>query len=223
VHPKSPTSAQVKNQEFQKFILQLGLTYTLNKGIQVSPNSARILRSLGIHKYIEKHCTEPEDLRMMRWKDGQILVECPLKKPAQEEYGSPYWHIHRADLHRGLLECATDLGIQTYLNNRVVTVEPKVPALVTANGTRITADLIVASDGLNSICRHIVTGSYSPPVPTGQMVYRVTLSAKKLEGIPELEELITVPRNNHWIGPQGTILSYLLEGVNERLVNLVFT
>ena len=60
-------------------------------GIQVSPNSSRVLRKLGIAKYIEKFCTEPIDLRMMRWQNGQKLVECPLKKPAHEEYGSPYW------------------------------------------------------------------------------------------------------------------------------------
>ena len=55
------------------------------------------------------------------------------------------------------------------------------------------------------------------------MVYRVTVPAKRLVGIPELDEIRTVPRNNHWIGPHGTILSYLLEGINETLVNLVFT
>ena len=55
------------------------------------------------------------------------------------------------------------------------------------------------------------------------MVYRATVPVKRLEGIPELQEIITVPRNNHWIGPYGTILSYLLEGTNEKLVNLVFT
>jgi salicylate hydroxylase len=77
--------------------------------------------------------------------------------------------------------------------------------------------------GLNSTCREVVLGKPGPPVPTGQMVYRVTLPVRKLKGIPELENLISVPRNNHWIGPQGTILSYLLEGVNETLINFVFT
>lgn len=152
-----------------------------------------------------------------------MLVECPLKKPALEEYGSPYWHIHRADFHRGLVERAAELGIDIQLDSRVVSVEPEVPALTTKNSKRFTSDLIVASDGLHSICREIVLGYKSPPVPTGQMVYRVTVPAKKLQGIPELEELITVPRNNHWIGPHATILSYLLEGVNETLVNFVFT
>lgn len=73
------------------------------------------------------------------------------------------------------------------------------------------------------MARHIVVGKQSPPVPTGQMVYRVTVPASKMKDDPELHELSTVARNNHWIGPYGTILSYLLEGINETLVNFVFT
>lgn len=63
----------------------------IGAGIQVSPNSSKILRKLGVDKYIEKYCTEPVDLRMMRWQNGRILVECPLKEPAHNEYMSPYW------------------------------------------------------------------------------------------------------------------------------------
>ncbi|KAE9402179.1 FAD/NAD(P)-binding domain-containing protein [Gymnopus androsaceus JB14] len=195
----------------------------IGAGIQISPNSSRILRKLGVDKYIEKYCTDPVDLRMMRWQNGQILVECPLKEPAHNDYKSPYWHIHRADLHRGLLEAATELGCKIYLDSRVVKIDPYKPSMTTKNGDTYTADLIVASDGLHSMAREVVMDKPGPPVPTGQMVYRVTLPAKKLQGIPELEELITVPRNNHWIGPHGTILSYLLEGVNETLINFVFT
>jgi salicylate hydroxylase len=66
------------------------ITY-IGAGIQVSSNSSRVLIKLGVDKYIEKYCTEPIDLRMMRWQDGKILVECPLKDPALNEYGSPYW------------------------------------------------------------------------------------------------------------------------------------
>ena len=101
------------------------ITY-IGAGIQVSSNSSKVLRRLGIDKYIEKYCTEPVDLRMMRWQGGEMLVDCPLKKPALEEYGSPYWHIHRADFHRGLVARATELGITIHLDSRVVNVEPDV-------------------------------------------------------------------------------------------------
>lgn len=56
-------------------------------------------------------------------------------------------HIHRADLHRGLLEAATALGCKMYLDSRVVKIDSAVPSLTTKNGEVHTADLIVASDG----------------------------------------------------------------------------
>jgi len=132
-------------------------------------------------------------------------------------------HIHRADLHRGLLEAATELGCKVYLDSRVVSIDAYMPSITTAGGKTYKGDLIVASDGLHSMAREIVMGKPGPPVPTGQMVYRVTLPVETLKGIPELEEIITVPRNNHWLGPNGTVLSYLLEGVNDTLINFVFT
>lgn len=67
------------------------ITY-IGAGIQISPNSSRVLCRLGVDKYIEKHTTEPVDLRMMRWKNDQVLSECPLKQQADKEYGSPYWY-----------------------------------------------------------------------------------------------------------------------------------
>lgn len=77
--------------------------------------------------------------------------------------------------------------------------------------------------GLHSMAREVILGRSGAPIPTGQMAYRVILPVKKLEGIPELEEIISIPRNNHWLGPNATILSYLLEGKDEKLLNLVFT
>ncbi len=73
------------------------------------------------------------------------------------------------------------------------------------------------------MAREIVTGRPGSPMPTGQMAYRVTLPIRMLQGIPELEEIITVPRNNHWLGPNGTVLSYLLKGVSDTMMNFVFT
>ncbi|KAI9651232.1 hypothetical protein NHQ30_001270 [Ciborinia camelliae] len=138
-------------------------------------------------------------------------------------------HIHRADLQRGLLEAATAEGCEIHMNSHVVHIDPSLPEVFTERGETYTADLIIASDadietmGLKSMAREVVTGRPSKPIPTGQMAYRVTLSTNKLEGIPELKDIISTPRNNHWLGPNGTILSYLLKGKGENLLNLVFT
>jgi len=88
---------------------------------------------------------------MMSWRTGKILVEAPLKEPAEEEYGSPYWHIHRADLHRGLLQAAQDLGVIVEVGCRVVGIEFAAEERVkvkTKNGAMWDADLVIASDGI---------------------------------------------------------------------------
>ena len=69
----------------------------IGAGIQISPNSSRVLRHLGVDKYIEKYVLEPIDLKMMSWRSGQVLVHVPLKEPAKE-YGSPYWYVFRVSL-----------------------------------------------------------------------------------------------------------------------------
>lgn len=218
----------------------------IGAGIQISPNSSRVLRHLGVDKYIEPYVLEPIDLKMMSWKSGEVLVHVPLKEPAKE-YGSPYWyvsrrwtpccslvysntiplphprHIHRADLHRGLQTCAIAYGCRVHLDSRVVDIDPLKPSLTTKNGAVFTPDLIVASDGLHSYARSVVVGKLAPPIPTGQMVYRITVPIEKLKGIPDVEDFINVSRNNHWLGPHGTILSYLLKGVHGTLINFVFT
>lgn len=56
-------------------------------------------------------------------------------------------HIHRADFHRGLLQCATDLGIVVHLNSKVMKIEPYDGTVLTAGGKGFNGDLIVASDG----------------------------------------------------------------------------
>jgi hypothetical protein len=41
---------------------------------------------------------------MMSWKDGTLLVSCPLKEPAEKEYESPYWYAY---LRNGIRTCGS--------------------------------------------------------------------------------------------------------------------
>lgn len=66
-------------------------------------------------------------------------------------------HIHRADLHRGLLECVETLGVESFFDCRVIDADPDMPSVTTKDGKQWTADLIIASDG-ESQARHISKG-----------------------------------------------------------------
>jgi salicylate hydroxylase len=112
--------------------------------------------------------------------------------------------------------------VQSSYNCRVTHADPSAPSVTISDGRTWSADLIIASDGLHSYARSIVLGRPSAPISTGQMAYRVTLPAARLEGIPELAEFATEPRNNFWIGPKAMVLSYLLQGIHGRLLNFIF-
>jgi len=56
-------------------------------------------------------------------------------------------HIHRADLHSGLLKAAMDAGCKLHLDSRVLQIDAWKSSVVTKNGGSYQADLIVASDG----------------------------------------------------------------------------
>lgn len=58
------------------------------------------------------------------------------------------------------------------------------------------------------MCPHVGPGKTGAPIATGQIGYRENLPATKLSDVPELEELIGTPPNNHWIGPHAITLSY---------------
>ena len=86
--------------------------------------------------------------------------------------------------------------------------------------------LLIGADwwcpGLHRIARELVVGKASQPIPTGQLAYRITIPARGFPGIEELEDIVTVPRNNNWLGLKGTVSSYLLVG-EKPLMNLVLT
>lgn len=62
-------------------------------------------------------------------------------------FGAPYYVIHRADFHAALHERALDLGVKVKLASRVLEYEPEEPSIVIENGSKVSADLIVAADG----------------------------------------------------------------------------
>ncbi|MEK8143071.1 NAD(P)-binding protein [Streptomyces sp. M10(2022)] len=77
-------------------------------GIQTAPNASRILLGLGLRKQLEAIHTEPLDQVRRRWKDGKVVALTPLGERVKKEYNAPYWHYHRADLHRVIMDACTD-------------------------------------------------------------------------------------------------------------------
>lgn len=72
-------------------------------GVQLGPNATRILRQWGLEPALRDLVCQPE-LIQARNAQGQVVGELPLAQAVEQRYGSPYWCVHRGDLHRVLLQ-----------------------------------------------------------------------------------------------------------------------
>lgn len=195
-------------------------------GIQIPPNSTRILARWGLLPAIEKVSVRPNSFILRSYKDGKVLSTQPLIPYCEQRYSHPYLHIHRADYHAVLVEEAKRLGVAIQLDSCVTSIDFDRPAVYIKNrgdgdddNDPFLADLIIGADGLKSICREALLGRPDPPHLTGDLAYRITVSADKMKAHPLLADLVAVPNINYWMGPDAHVVCYLLKGGN--LYNIV--
>lgn len=193
----------------------------IGAGIQVLPNSSRILISWGLEDKVASHVTMPRYANMIGWK-GNHLSRMDLHAYA-DALGTPFWDFHRANLHRCLLDRAVELGAKVIVKSRVTAIEYAQDGLtataVLSDGKAMSADLIVGADGISSRLRELHLGKPDPPLPTGDLAYRLLINAKEMLADPELRHFIEDPQVNYWIGPDAHAVNYVLRG--GELFNMV--
>ena len=125
-------------------------------GVQITPNGARGLDALGVDLGpigIIAQAVRPVDAMT-----GQGIARFDLF-----DQTPPYRFVHRADLIDVLAVAAKQAGAKIHLSSR-------------ASPQDLTADIIVAADGLHSQCRGALNG-HADPFFTGQVAWRATVSA----------------------------------------------
>ncbi|KAH7052415.1 hypothetical protein B0J12DRAFT_661602 [Macrophomina phaseolina] len=182
-------------------------------GIQVPPNSARLLLSWGIGPYLQEKAIAPEDITFRRWQTGEAIGYTKLKPEFEKNFGAPYYVVHRAHLHDALHRLAEKHGAQIVLNRSVVKYDPDAPSVETEKGETFTADLVIAADGVRSTARQVVLGGEDLPAQkTRFAAYRATVPVEKMRGDPELAALLARPGINIWIGEERHCMTYCIAG-----------
>ncbi|CAF9926534.1 MAG: hypothetical protein ALECFALPRED_003465 [Alectoria fallacina] len=191
---------------------QAPLLGEIGAGIQIPPNSSRILKSYGLLDKIEVVSVRPSDFIIRSYRDGAILSKQNMVPYAEKRYGVPYLHIHRADYHRILVAEAERLGVKLQLGSTVTKIDFDTASVQIRDKPDFHADLILGADGLKSICRESLLGHVDPPRLTGDLAYRIVIKAEDMKMHPNLRELAEKPAINYWMGPYGHVVCYLLQG-----------
>ncbi|MBY8975237.1 FAD-dependent monooxygenase [Rhodobacteraceae bacterium NNCM2] len=177
-------------------------------GIQVSPNGVKALEALGLADKVKAAAVMPQAAVMRDGLSGFEILRLPLGAAAEERWGAPYLHLHRADLLDILLRGAVEAGVELRTGHEATgfTLPPSNGATF-ADGTTEEADLVVVASG--------VRGGLVEENPEfgGQVAWRALVEAEKLP--PGL-----IPREaTVWAGPRRHLVTYQLRGGS--LINII--
>ncbi|AGH42925.1 FAD-dependent monooxygenase [Paraglaciecola psychrophila] len=183
-------------------------------GLQLSPNAIHVLQALGIADKVKAKAFRPKSAVMRHYQTGKTYFTVPLADTATQKYGADYLHVHRADLHRTLLDACQSMEVSIHLGQAVESYQHDFQNLTIhlANGESLKAGVLIGADGIKSKVQACMLGQTSAEF-TGQVAWRGVVEVKKLP-----YELIK-PNANLWVGPGKHFVSYYLRGGD--LVNFV--
>lgn len=142
----------------------------------------------------------------MRKFDGTLIGTFPIGDPE-----NPSLAIYRSKLHKLLYEYALELNIpmefSATLSEYVETQDHGGAILV--DGRRLTADLVVAADGIGSKSWALVLGKKYAPISSGFVLYRVTFPAAPALKNPVIAKELKECRDRAFLhaGPGAHVVS----------------
>jgi salicylate hydroxylase len=156
-----------------------------------------------------------EGFEIRRWDTGEVLARTAAPSTAN------FVTIHRGDLQLALFQRAQKLeNAEVRLRTRVVDIDVNSTTVYLTTGERITGDLIIVADGVNSTLKWKICPSESETAePTGDAAYRLILPRRVLENDEELLALVQQPWVKRWDGPNGHVIVYPVH--NGELLNVV--
>ncbi|EOD48813.1 putative fad binding domain protein [Neofusicoccum parvum UCRNP2] len=91
----------------------------IGAGLQITPNSSRLLKGWGVYEKLQSQAVEPKSLLVHRYSGKILAKEDEFDKHMKEKYGSPFSDVHRVDLQQALVARARELGVVLRLGQRV--------------------------------------------------------------------------------------------------------
>ena len=181
-------------------------------GINLGPNAVRVLYRLGLRPALDREAVRPLSTHQRRWQDGRTLQLAPLNPRCEELYGAPHLTVHRADL---LAIIASGFAPERlHLGHRLVGLSDKGDRVEAwfENSVRMTADVVIGADGINSTVRAALLGEEAPRF-AGCVAYR------GLVPVERIADLGLELGSQSWVGPGGHFVHYFVS--RGRLLNFV--
>jgi salicylate hydroxylase/6-hydroxynicotinate 3-monooxygenase len=190
----------------------------IGAGIQMMPNSMKVLRRIGVEEKVIHTSFKPYSHLNRDWDTGKIMRELPMPESL---FGAPYLCMHRADLHEALAGAVPREII--HLDKKLVGLEQTADqvTLAFADGTRAQADALIGADGVHSVVRELIIGP-DEPIHKGRIAYRAIFPSALLNGgkqapLKARQNFDIGSSRTKWWGPDRHIVIYYTNATRTEL------
>ncbi|GAM86966.1 hypothetical protein ANO11243_049870 [Dothideomycetidae sp. 11243] len=158
--------------------------------VHVAPNAHGILKRLGIDLDV-LGANKMERLTEYH-SHGELRRSMDLTEP--NKMWQHEWRLaHRVQIHEALKRKATTQEgqgrpVELHLSRGAVDVDPENATLTLSDGTTVKGDVVLAADGVHSVCRARVPGGHVKPFGSGKSAFRFLITRQAA-----LEDPVTMP------------------------------
>ncbi|MFY0991704.1 3-hydroxybenzoate 6-monooxygenase [Halomonas sp. C05BenzN] len=189
----------------------------IGAGIQIGPNAFHAFDYLGVGDEARAKAVYIDNLLLMDAMEDRRVAAIPLDEAFRKRFNNPYAVVHRADLHKVLLDaCEANELVELHTDSRVEDYgqDENGVTVILAGGERFTGRALIGAEGLWSPIRQNVIGDGAPRV-SGHTTYRSVIPTE------QMPEELRWNAATLWAGPKCHIVHYPLKG--GEVYNLVVT
>ncbi len=189
----------------------------IGAGIQLGPNGFAAFDALGIGERARARAVYTDEMVMHDATDESLVGRIPTGEAFRARFGNPYAVIHRADVHKSLLEGAEASGhVEVATSTTVAAVEQDANrvTVIDSKGRRHRGAALIGADGVKSAVRAQYVGDTARV--SGHVVYRAVVEKKDFPTDLQWNAAAI------WVGPNCHLVHYPLRGGEQYNVVVTF-
>ncbi len=189
----------------------------IGAGIQLGPNGFAAFDALGIGERARARAVYTDEMVMHDATDESLVGRIPTGEAFRARFGNPYAVIHRADVHKSLLEGAEASGhVEVATSTTVASVEQDADSVtvIDSKGRRHRGAALIGADGVKSAVRAQYVGDAARV--SGHVVYRAVVDKKDFPADLQWNAAAI------WVGPNCHLVHYPLRGGEQYNVVVTF-
>jgi 3-hydroxybenzoate 6-monooxygenase len=189
----------------------------IGAGLQVGPNGFAAFDALGIGEFARARAVYTDEMVMLDALDEYEVGRIPTTEAFIKRFGNPYAVIHRADVHKSLLEGAQiTKRIEVATSTQVQRVEQDDDGVTVfdAKGGQHRGIAVIGADGVKSAVRRQYVGDDARV--SGHVVYRAVVEKK------DFPADLCWNAASIWVGPNCHLVHYPLRGGEQYNVVVTF-